>query len=511
MKNMYLKYAMLGLTIVSTVANAQNQTLAIARTGAGTGSILGAPGDYQIQTYDRNVLENITGKVMVDRQNEDKQFVLDAVRRVEIQLQSLVDELNKKGGLIALANKSISGGVVGVQLIDYLGVTQELNAKINSVDVQINGLFQLPGALKSQENMTIKGDVSTVIPAPLKVELTKIQEFFNAQKNQILSQAASLKFLIVLPNKSVQEVNGYAYRPTTQMYTAEQLDQLRTDAIRDAMIPTTVEQRIDELNLMTLGDLRQLRKTFGSSQTYRFQLNKQGREVNLERLADIFLARNYLRAVYGTQLGVIAINWEGMIANLDVIFRGNESILSQFYGEFVRGETELMEQQNNIKNTYVTAQMRNEEVFGSGVDLLDRVMSAYTFVVGQVQLAAINAYILDLMLKDVEFEFMLTKPGGLKQVREEYRKLYYKNPAMEAAVKAKAATFVPDLNSTDVEQDVMAFNTKPTFKGALFVASQTLEGVLDRSEQARARLQAIEALRKDSGENQRAKQRRQSL
>ncbi len=508
MKNLYLKYAVLSLTVASTLAHAQNPAVAVMRPSAGTGSILGAPGDYQVQTYDRNVLENITGKVMIDRQNEDKQFIVDAVRRIEVQLQSLVDEVNKKGGIVSLANKSISGGVAGIQLIDYLAVTQELNAKIASVDTQINGIFSLPGALKSQENMTIKGEVSTVIPAPLKVELTKIQEFFNKQKSNILAQAAGLKFLIILPNKVPQEVTGYSFRPEKQLYTAEQLDQMRQDAMRDAMIPTSVEQRLDELNLTTLGDLRQLRKIFGSNQTYRFQLNKEGREVNLERLADIFLARNYLRAVYGTQLGVIAINWEAMIANLDLIFRGNESILSTFYGEFVRSEDELMEQQNNIKNTYVAAQMRNQEVFGTGVDLLDRVMSAYTFVVGQVQLAAINAFILDLMLKDVEFEFMLTKPGGLKLVREEYRKLYYKNKDMEAAVKAKVQTFLPDTNNSDIEQDVMAFNRKPTFKTALFVASNTLESVLDRAEQARARLAAIEALREDSGENQKAKKRR---
>lgn len=511
MKNLYLKYAVLGLTIASTIAHAQgNQTVAIARPSV-TGSILGEAGDYKVQTYDRTVLDNVTLNVMKDRPEEDKQFVLDSVRKIELQVQDLNSEVNKVGGIVDLGNKNIGSTV---QLIDYLAVTTALIAKINAVDAAINGIFAIPSAMKSQEKAVVEGQERTILPAPLKVELEKIEKWYNTQKEQNLALAKTLPITVVLPNGVPQQVAGFSYRPTQNIYSADVLNKMRLDAARDAMANNNeTKNMVSELHKVALEEIRSSRKTFGTSQHYRFNTNKAGRDATLERIADIFQARNYLRAIYGQQVGVIGIDWEKLPANLDVIFTMNTTILGSFYPESIYKEREISEQQDKIANALFAAEKRNQEVFGEGTDILSRIMSGLTFITGYCQLASVNVFMLELLKADAEFEYIVSKPGGLKAVREAYRARYYKTAEMEARSKAIARTFnmKPQADADDAEQDVFAFSTDSNFRSALFTATMALEGVLTRAEQARSRILAIDALQSNSGELKRSNTRRDTL
>ncbi len=492
------------MLISSAQVAAQQGTIVGIGTAGSTGSILNGAGTYTVQTYDQNVLEKIATSAMINRQDEALKFLKDTTRSIEVELLGLVEDLNSAGGLVELYKTKSAAG----QLIDlptYLGATQDIVAKVNVINTKIQGLFLIPGAVATGDSVEIKGEVAVKIPAPLKVQIEGIQNFYKSQFEAVMSQVRSLSFRLSLPNGERPVVTGIDFMPTPGMVSPEQLNKMREEAVRARMVSTSTVQKLNELNIVALENVRSIIRAFGTSQRYRFQLNAEGKETNLANLMELMWARDYLRSVYGVQLGALSLKYDKQKFHLDFLFSSNKI---EFLGEFVRSQADLIRYQDDIATALHTASSRHQEVFGEGVKLVDRIMSGVTWITGETQLAAINAAVLVMLKRDIEHEVLLTKPGGMKEMRAEYRKLYYQTAQMEAQTRARAKAYMPDASADD-EAGFGTINDQGTIASGFAIAVLGLDSMLDMIEKARKieeGIRAIEATMSTSQQRDRLKE-----
>ncbi|PWU15083.1 MAG: hypothetical protein C5B49_12265 [Bdellovibrio sp.] len=465
-----------------------------------TGSVfLGQAGDYKVETYDQSKIDSMFVQHYSDRQNQDRDFVIGKQKDIANQLKGLVDDLNKPQGLVSMAVKSTARQ--SVDLTQFVGAREEVIATINRIDAEVEGIFLLPSVLeKAAQDVQLQKEEIRKLPQPLRVGLEGLKQLFIEQKKKFLSQVDTKTYFLVLPNGVIKDFQ-YNADFSNLPVPAEKLEEMRMSALQDRAKADNEDIRnmLKEFNLMAVTDIRGLRVAFGTSQTYRWQVNKKGKEINFERLGNIFLARDYLRYTYGTQLGAILIDYNKMIANLDAIFTGNTSILKYISVDFPTNN--LTEYQDKIANALNAAEKRNEEVFGQGVALLDRIMSGYTFLRGQSQLAEVNIFVLKLLENDILHEIMLMSPGGSRQMREDFRNVYMKDPAKEKNTRAVVADLRALMKAPEGtpgnDSDTGAI-LGGTFMGTYKIAVAALDTVVDFLEQARLKEAGYEALRANS-------------
>jgi hypothetical protein len=496
--------AIQALMMIAPTANFAHAVQPVAFTGANTtGAVLGEAGDYLVEKYNRNVIEQIVTKHFTDRQNQDAEYVKQTVKQIENQIQLLINEINGVNGFQDMFIKAAGTGS-SIELLEYLAVTKNLRVAIQRVDAQIQGLFLIPSAIKSQESVKIDGKEKVSLPAPLKVDLEGIEKFFKDQKAAVLSVIADATLVVKMPNGVVTKIKGYDYVPKEVAVSADELDKLRKEARRDSMIPRDARARINEFNMLAREEIQQAIASFGTSQKYRFRINDEGKEQALSRLAEIFWARDYLRAVYGVQLGAIGITYDKKVANIDFFTSSNKI---KFLSQFLTRDADLTKNQDLLATALRTQEGRDQEVFGEGVALLDRMNSGINFVRGEAQLSAINVVILKLLERDTRHEKIVSKPGGMKAIRAEYRNVYYTSDEAEAAANERADQYLGEYDEEDIEQDTLAVEAG-TLLGTFQVAVDGLDNIIDRVEQARLKLEGIAELRAVSGGAKKVKKRR---
>lgn len=506
MRRIPLTSVMIGAILATSpvVLFAQSSSIGgmvVGSKSATTGAFLGQAGSYEVKTFDLTAIELAYRQHYADRQNQDLAFIKEKQQTAVALLKGLVDELNRPSGLVDLANKSASNGGQGVPYAAYVGAQQQIVALRNKIQTEVEGILVLPSLLKSQETLKV-GDVERLVPAPLKVELTKLQQFYADQLELNLSQVNTALFNVVMPNGARNVIKGIDFKITSIPVDAKVLADMTQDILRDRAqaANSNYTGMIDELNRQTVAEIRAIRKNFGTDQIYQFNLDPKGKELNFSRLARLFVIRDYIHYTYGLQIGAIGVPYNTMVANLDVIVRGNKNILDSFAGEFVRDSKGLIDFQKSVSLANYTAQKRNQEVFGKGVDLLSRVLSGITFLKGESQLAEINAFVLALLERDINHELMLTEPGGSRRVREDFRAIYAANPQIEATTRETINDVKKLLNGTgsadDLDADIGVVQAG-TINGALRVAIGGLDSVIGFVEQANQKQIGLNAL-KDS-------------
>lgn len=497
-----MKSRLLRVLMVSSMALASTTILAgptVPVVGAGgTGAVLGDPGEYGVSTYDRAILEGIATKHFKDRQDQDYQFVMNTVGDIELELDALVKLLNGSDGIVrTFVERTGSGDTI--TLMEYLAKTQAITAQVNLVDNKIKGLLLVPSAIQSQEEVKAKGKALATLPAPLKTDLTKIQDFFEAQKKKALSQAEAFSFLVIMPNKVPKTITGLNFVPEKPIIPPAKMKEMLIQARRDRQLTTDEIQLIDTINLAALEQTRDLIRVLGSSQTYRFQLNEKGKEMNLERLVELFWARDYLRAVYGMPIGAIGVDFRKKKFHTDIF-----TSRIRFISEFIRTESDLILYQDAVANALYTADLRNKEILGKGTKMLERVMSGVAFVKGESQLAEINALVLKLIERDIRHEMLMTRPGGVNQMRDSYRAVYYTSAEREQYYNELADKYLPE--------DGFGEDTGGLTEGTLITAFSDsklgLDAALERIEAAREQLDAINRLNSNSKTRQKINKRR---
>lgn len=472
----------------SYAAQAQTQSMVIA--GQRNGNFFGQAGDINYTTYDRAILEQTLTKHFADRQNQDRQYVESVVRQIEQTIQDVLKDLNGASGLVTISNKALTGE--SIELLDYMSHVQSYEVMIGSLNTKIQGILLIPSALQSKEQVVIDGKVRTEMPAPLKVDLQKIQNFFEGKMGLITAKLTTLKFLIKMPNGALETISGVEFKPQDIIYSPEQLAQLR-DEVQKILLAAEVgaEDKVNELNLYSREQLQAVLKTFGTSQRYRLQLNKEGKDQNLSDLEGLFWARSYMRAVYGIKLGAIAIDYKKRGLNIDFFSSSNRI---NFVGDFVKRDSDLREYQDAIINALVTQTSRSKEVLASETAMLDRINAAITFVKGEVALNEINVAVLKLLAADISEERMLGQVGGSKLMRQQYKNRFYKSDEIKAQLIQKEDALLGKSDASDVDADMMTADGR-TLRGAFQNTSLALDGVIDSIDAARQKLAGIEKLR----------------
>lgn len=364
--------------------------------------------------------------------------------------------------------------------------------------------------MANKEDVQVRGQVVVNLPAKLKVDLQGLKDFYTKQMNAMLGQIQGLSINVRLADGVIEQVVGFGWTPPANRLDYRFLEAERKAALRDATLDISQTEMVNDLNRHNLAMIRSVIKAFGTTQKYRFQLNKEGRDKNLETLAEAFWARNYLRSIFGVKLGAITVDYTKQMVNWDFFASSNKI---QFLGEFVSSDSDLIEYQDKLANVLVTQEARNKEVFGEGVDILSRIMSGLTFIKGDSQLASINVVVLQLLKNDIEMDAMIGKPGGLKAVRDAYRAQYYRTAESEAFVRERAKAYADMINMTseDEEGDMMVIGQGSDLKGEFMKSVQALQTVVDKVDQAKRRLVAIEALRGDSKTRDAVKKRTDNL
>lgn len=501
----------------SQLAHGQVNPVVLANTRGGTGSVLGEPGTYEVRSYNQAELERMLVQHFGNRQDGDAQFVAKTVKDIEAQISTLTDDLIREGGVLAVQRTLGASGTAPVDLALYLGMAQEFRAKVLKAQTSIRGVLLIPGALKSQESVTIDNVERINLPAPLKVDLEKIQTWYQEQIAQVIAPLASLQFLLMMPDGSPKMVQGLNFQPQGLQIPAAQIEAMQKRVEQEMMLVNgELTQKIQDINLVTMEQLRSSIRAFGTTQVFRFQLNKEGRDRNLQALAEIFWARDYLRALYGNaaKLGAIGVDYSKQKAHWDFFASKNKMM---FIDQPIAAPGRLTEMQDSIATALKTQKSRDEKVFGEGVDMLSRIMSGITFVKGESQLAAINTAVLVLMKRDIEHEIELQYGGATARMQKIYRNVYY---GAEGSAQEKNTMGLEDNYSnatsgsvTDINADLLvtAGGSTCDFLCAFRRSEMSLKILVDKSQQARNALKGIEELRKLSGAQQIIDGRREGL
>jgi len=491
----------LAAVMATATLNAHGQAnLNVLASAGGSGNVFGQAGDINLTSYDKNTLETLLVKHFQQNQKEDREYIQSLVREIEIHMSNILQEAYRSGGLREMADKSLTSR--RIDFVDYLAATRSFEKMLADTQLKIQGLLTIPSSLRGAQNVTVNGQVRTEIPAALKVDLTAVQNHYQAQLNKVFEGLNKMTFLLDI-NGITQQVKGISFRPDRIPFNAAEIKKMRDEAIRDlALIRAKVEEDVNQFNLYTRRQLMASIRVFGKSQKYRLQLNQEGKDQNIQDLEELFWARSYMRAMYGEKLGTFAVDYTKRQLNWDFFATDNNL---QFVGDFIRSDEQLTEFQDKLTVALVTQTSRSREVLARETSLLDRVVSAITWVKGEAPLAEINTVILKLMLGDIQEEMMLSKGGGLKAMRAQYRTRYYKDAASEAAVKARAQAYRGG-DSQDIESDNLSTDVT-TMRGAFSAAAMALDGVIDQLEVATQKLKAIDELRAQSEAAQRVRQR----
>lgn len=515
-KNVLNSVLVLSLTAQAIPALAQTNPVAVIGARGGTGAVLGQPGTYEVRSYNQAELEKMLVTHFGKRQDQDAQFVEKSVADITAKLNALNADLVREGGILAVHRITGASGTSPIKLEVYLGLTQDFKAKVAQARTAIRGLLLIPSAIKSQTSVTIDNVERIQLPARMKVDLEKVQAWYESELMAVTGPLAQLGFLLMLPNGTPQLVRGIDFVPQGLQIPASQIQAMQDAVERDMMqVNGELSQKIQDINIVTLEQLRSSIRAFGTSQTYRFQLNKDGRDRNLAALYEIFWARDYLRALFGNgaKLGAIGVDYTKQKAHWDFFASSNRM---QFIDQWITAPGRLTEMQDSLAVALKTQESRSKEVFGDGVDMLSRIMSGVTFVRGQSQLASVNTVILTLLKRDIEHEIELQYAGATQKMQSIYQKTYYgaENSAQEKATFARednytnATSASPTSSSADL---MITMGSSCDFLCAFRRSEMSLKLLVDRSQQARAALRGIEELRKLSGASQIIDDRRNGL
>lgn len=461
--------------------------------GISTGAVMGEAGDYSVTQYDLTTIEKEILKHVKDRQNEDLTFLKETQIKIVDQLEILREELNKKNiGLLDMSIRSAGGEFIALQ--DFLGARKDFNQRMISIDNMINSILLLPSAINNQEVVNLKNG-ETKLPAPLKIQLDGMKTFFDEQKNVIIGQILNSTFNLLLPDGSPKMVK-VGWTPDVNIIPFEKIAEMKEKAKMDMKIPKKYRTMIDEFNHVTKENFIQSIQSFGTQQIYRFdtESNSAAKEVNLRNLAEIFWARDLLRAWTGIQLGTFGIDYE--IKKFEWNFFSDSNQVP-WVGQFFTRNSQLTAMDKFIGEALRVQKSRDQEIFGKGVDLVDRVFSFGNLVAGQAQLSELNVLVLTLIQRDIEAETLLTKPGGRREMVELYRDRYYKNGEATKEVKSRAKAYKAyALGGGDGQFSDIGALEEGTISGAFSVAYEGLNIIVSKIDQAKRNLEAIYEMEK---------------
>ncbi|HLE11049.1 MAG: hypothetical protein A2504_01875 [Bdellovibrionales bacterium RIFOXYD12_FULL_39_22] len=492
----YLFWVVMSASFLLTSATIYSNPVSLG--GAGIGNVVNLQnGATTFETFDRGELEAKFLDLLSERQKEDRDYILDAVEKLDAAFADLIE--SDLMVVQDLANRSSAGGEI-IDYKEFFSATKNLKSAELRIQNKIKTLTALPSIVGSAPAAQLEGSVVS-IPNYGNMDFSPLIEHYTTQLNEQMAAARALRILVSLPNGQTKYVEKLEVK-TDQPLTAAQLNEMRNEAAMLRIIEDVDARSIDTYNQFTKASIYEFIRTFGISQKRRLDLNSEGMAKTLQALEEAFWTRSYLRSVYGVQLGTFAIEYNKQQLNWD-FFASSNSL--QFVSEFVRDTNELIAFQDKIYTALITQESRSKKLIGEEISLLAGINSFKTMLAGDRSLAKANSLILKLMLADLEEELIVSKGGGLKEMREHYRKRYYKSEDEKSYFKEKAAAYNGG-DAEDIEADTITTDTN-SLKGAFQIAKLGLENFMQQVEQAVGIEEALEQLNANNRTQQRVRAR----
>lgn len=428
------------ITLSAPSANAQGGKPSVITSGdAVKGQIGIGAGDYNFTNLDKNpIMEEVT-KTILARSKEDLVIFRKATAEVQAQFQRILDQ--DVWGPNGLKTYSINSVTKAKGPADYTSVDNYMNAvtsfEKHALELQntINQIKFIVGAFPSQVPMDIGDAKGTVVKANIpsygQINFDQVVNFYTKALNDIRDHLNNLPQNIQPANSkdwvSIKQNEGTSLNPLIPTNISpgalidlqNQLVDLRRwrvfeengniyDPMDDYMKPWT-----DTLRLM----VHEFIFTFGKSEWHRYdQHTLDITEKQYKEYVDFFYGRSFMRAYFGMPIGTFGVKYKTLAFNLDKLF-SPQSV--EILDTVIIDQTDYPRIEKAFGNVLNTVSSRTQAVFGKGVNFLDRVNSAFTWLRGSHRLAVTNKMMFELLYQDFQEDQALVN-GKL----EDFKKLY---------------------------------------------------------------------------------------
>jgi hypothetical protein len=253
-----------------------------------------------------------------------------------------------------------------------------------------------------------------------------------------------------------------------------------------------------------MAQLRQFIDTYGTSQTYRLNLNDEQKQADIASLRELFWARSLIRANTGIPkfIGAIGINYRKRGFNVDVLTSAADI---EFLSEPINDQAELIKVRDAY--AYKSFQLATRagdamskdlymNTFDSVANAVTTINSLRTFIGGQSQLAGVAKVLVDELGRDAQEENLLMN-GKFAEMRRSYQARWYtglKDDEVKALKARGVAVMGGNAGATPGTGGPVAFNgaaDATTFVGVVNKTMRVSQTYLSNYDRAQKILAAV--------------------
>ena len=439
-------------------------------------------GDLNINLTNKTDIEKQFIQAIYQRGERDGDILLTTIDRVSASLREL-------GGLVTELHRTSDESIIQpVAVKDFLDRVRSYRQESTLFLEEINNLKYFP---------TLRPDI--VADADHQVDMLPLVEHYELALQKLESQVEQLHFTILLPNGIFHQQVGIGSDQLKGMslYSAEQIADMKRNIMQLRAVRTQDKRVIDEgINQFTKTAIETFIDTFGSSERFRTMSDQQGHQNAKEMLIDAFWARSYIRATYGIQIGCIPVEYDKQIFNLDYYLNDMTVGAAPVYDQ-----NKLMRYANLAQEAMLTVASSASKKWSS-------VNSWVSWIAGKSNEMDTKYFIIALMKRDIDEELALSRSGGLKKVRDNYRQHYLGSDLWRTLYleKARQVFHSGGDDDDDIEDDVMVVEAG-TLKGSVAMCINALENQENRLDEARKLQSVVDLLTKDNNVAEKRKKR----
>ncbi len=443
-------------------------------------------GGNKIHFFDQSRLQVEYLDVLKQKDQRAYESLYANVENLNAQLKEIINAVYK------LKMHSDDSVTDSLELNTFFGSVRDYEHLIDLFRGHLDSLLQIP-SLREESLRELM----------LSMDFTPLKSHYSEQLQRFERELSWLKFRIRLPNRAVYEQVGIdlAELKSLKLYTSEQLAEMKHNIALLKTIPTRDRNIINQsINQYTRQMLEAFIDAFGTSEKYRTPSDLEGLKETAKHLEEVFWARSYLRSVYGIPIGSVPVQYNKRIFNLDYLLSSVKVGPVPVYGT-----TALTVALNLAREAEATLQGKPS----GAVDMIGTATMTRNFIVfltGSRHAETTKKIMIGLVKRDLEEELELTKPGGMRRIRNRYRADYYGTPENKKYfTELKAQTF-GEGDGEDIEEDI-DFIEADSFKSVLAQCKSVLESLEPRQDEARMLQNSYNFLVSGSQSTSRRKQR----
>ncbi len=470
--------------------------------------LAGQKGDYKFFNYNDTAIRTKIIDVLAARSKEDKEYFENSVKRIEEGFASLlrttvyytpenseiidfnngqkkVDQKSTSGlnqikaskwslyGLKALSDESTLRQEVWIPVGDLAASIRRFNQEVVLLKAKIKRLTALAdGGFPSQTQGSIgeDGKVTQFREYGQAVDFTPIVAYFNGRIAEVVAQVETFEFKVILSTGTKGQSKGLTV-PKDLFKIAPEVARKIYDTEILPLLGWNPEQResIDGFNQYLKKLIQTFIEDYGTSERFRLvdgdAVKTNERNSAFKLIVNAFWFRSYIRAIYGTPVGSLALQYDKKIFHIDKFWNSTES-LGNFLPEFAWSDADQASIRDDIRVALELAGDRSVRILDNGdAGFLTKANSFFTYVGGKRNLADTNLMILQLIAADLYEDILIKKPNGLVRMLEQYQNRYYATDDTKKYYQGLEDTYFPEKENSNSD-NTSAFadqNTLPYF------------------------------------------------